>query len=156
MTILATPALSPVQAPRDTLLSMWRGFCLKCPNCGKGHVFRAFLKVADHCDVCGEDLHHHRADDAPAYFTMVIVGHVVIGGILAWEKATAPSMWLQLAVWAPVTILLSLALLPPVKGALVGLQWAFRMHGFGGGRDAAAPDPLPVSDAAGTPGSEGR
>lgn len=121
------------------MLSVWRGWCRRCPACGKGRLFSAFLKVVDRCDRCGEDLHHQRADDAPAYFTMVIVGHIVVGGILAWEKAAAPAIWLQLAVWLPLTIILSLVLLPCIKGALVGLQWAFRMHGFSGKPDPNDP-----------------
>lgn len=109
-----------------------RGGLCRCPACGRGRIFRAFLKVAERCEVCGEDLSHQRADDAPAYFTMVIVGHVIVGGILALERALAPDLWLQLAIWLPLTAIMSLLLLPRVKGALVGLQWALRMHGFGG------------------------
>ena len=110
--------------------AMLRGFRCRCPACGNGRVFRAFLKVADRCDACGEDLSHQRADDAPAYFTMVIVGHVIVGGVLALEKAMAPDIWVQMALWLPLTAIASLALLPRIKGALVGLQWALRMHGF--------------------------
>jgi uncharacterized protein (DUF983 family) len=115
---------------RDTGLSIWRGILGRCPNCGKGHLFRAYLKVADRCESCGEDLHHHRADDAPPYFTMFIVGHVVVGAILATEVAYHPAIWIHMAIWLPLTVILSLWLLPRVKGAVVGLQWATRMHGF--------------------------
>jgi len=55
-----------------------RGLRGKCPNCGKGRLFRAFLKVADRCDRCGEELYHHRADDLPAYLVVVLVGHLVV------------------------------------------------------------------------------
>ncbi|MDX2159404.1 MAG: DUF983 domain-containing protein [Hyphomicrobiaceae bacterium] len=114
-----------------------------CPACGKGRMFRAYLKVADHCPSCGEALHHQRADDAPPYFTMFIVGHFIVGGILSMEQAFAPPTWVQLAVWMPMTIVLSLLLLPVVKGALVAWQWALRMHGFGVGPDPASPEPPP-------------
>ena len=110
--------------------AMWRGFCGKCPHCGEGHVFKRFLKVADSCDVCGEELFHHRADDFPAYLVIVVVGHLVVPAILAIETAYAPPVWLQLAVWLPVTLFASLALLQPTKGAIVGLQWQVGMHGF--------------------------
>jgi uncharacterized protein (DUF983 family) len=93
-------------------------------------MFRAFLKVADHCPACGEALHHQRADDAPAYFVMLIVGHVIVPLVLAVETAFAPSYWLHAALWLPLTLGLSLGLLQPIKGTLVGLQWALRMHGF--------------------------
>ena len=110
--------------------AMWRGFRGKCPNCGEGHMFGRFLKVADSCDHCGEELVHQRADDFPAYLVMVVVGHLVVPAILAVETAYAPPVWLQLSVWLPVTLFASLALLQPTKGAIVGLQWQIGMHGF--------------------------
>lgn len=122
-----------------------RGAKQKCPACGRGELFRAFLKVSDGCAACGEALHHQRADDAPAYFTMVVVGHVVVGGLLAVERAFAPPSWLQLAIWLPLTVILSLLLLPRIKGMLVGLQWALRMHGFGGHPDQPEPEPAPAA-----------
>ena len=110
-------------------------------------MFSAYLKVADRCPACAEELHHQRADDAPPYFTMMIVGHVVVGGLLVVERAYQPEMWVHLAIWLPLTLALSLWLLPRVKGALIGLQWAARMHGFGAAdtrhRDPAAPETWP-------------
>ena len=93
-------------------------------------MFRAFLKAADCCSVCGEELHHHRADDAPAYFVIFIVGHIVVPLALAIELAYRPAYWIQFAFWLPATVVLALLLLQPVKGAIIGLQWAYRMHGF--------------------------
>jgi uncharacterized protein (DUF983 family) len=110
--------------------AMWRGLGGRCPNCGEGHLFGRFLKVSDTCDHCGEELFHHRADDFPAYLVIVVVGHLVVPAILAIETAYAPPVWLQLAVWLPVTLLASLGLLQPTKGAIVGLQWQIGMHGF--------------------------
>ena len=115
---------------RPIFASMLRGAAHKCPACGVGAMFRRYLKVADACPHCGEELHHHRADDAPAYFTIVIVGHIVVGLVLAVEIAYRPALWVHAALWLPLTVILTLALLPSVKGALVGLQWALRMHGF--------------------------
>jgi len=115
---------------RDWLLAVRRGFAERCPQCGKGALFWKYLKVNDSCRVCGEALHHHRADDAPAYFTIVIVGHFIVGGVLALQKAVAPPEWVQLAIWLPLTLVSCLWLLPRIKGALVGLQWALYMHGF--------------------------
>ena len=109
---------------------LWNGLRGKCPACGKGYMFRAFLKVADRCDVCGEELHHHRADDFPAYLVIVIVGHIVVPIVLMIETNYSPSVALQLAIYLPLTLALSLLLLQPVKGAVVGIQWALRMHGF--------------------------
>ena len=115
---------------RPIFASMLRGAARKCPACGVGAMFRRYLKVADACPHCGEELHHHRADDAPAYFTIVIVGHIVVSLVLAVEIAYRPALWVHAALWLPLTVILTLVLLPMVKGALVGLQWALRMHGF--------------------------
>jgi uncharacterized protein (DUF983 family) len=133
----------PDGPPRRLWQSMVRGFRLRCPSCGQGQLFRQFLKVSDHCPVCREELHHQRADDAPAYFTIAIVGHIVIGGVLWLERAYAPATWVHAVIWLPLTLILSLWLLPRVKGALVGLQWALRMHGFGGVADTFDPPPVP-------------
>jgi uncharacterized protein (DUF983 family) len=127
---------------RPVWRAMRRGFRGRCPQCAQGRLFRAFLKVADQCPVCGEALHHHRADDAPAYFVILIVGHVVVPLALAVEIAFAPPYWLHAVLWLPLTIGLAIGLLQPIKGAIVGWQWANYMHGFDphGGSDA---DPVP-------------
>lgn len=93
-------------------------------------MFRAFLKVRDHCDVCGEELFHHRADDLPAYLDMIIVGHVVVAMLLHVEMLYAPPMWVHMVLWLPLTLVMSLGLLQPIKGGVVALQWHFGMHGF--------------------------
>jgi uncharacterized protein (DUF983 family) len=115
---------------RPVLASMLRGARFRCPACGERTLYRSYIRVADSCGACGEELHHHRSDDAPPYFTIVIVGHVVVSLLMTVELLYGPPLWLHLALWLPLTILLSLLLLPIVKGALVGLQWALRMHGF--------------------------
>jgi uncharacterized protein (DUF983 family) len=94
-------------------------------------LYGRYLKVEHACTTCGTELHHQRADDAPPYFTMFIVGHVVVAGLLIVERKYQPDMWIHLSLWLPLTALLSLWLLPRIKGALIGLQWAWRMHGFG-------------------------
>ena len=115
---------------RSLLQAMLRGALARCPHCGIGPMFEGFLGVHDACPHCGEELHHHRADDAPPYVVMFIVGHVVIGAMLVYEMAAQPAMWLHAAIFMPMTVIMSLALLRPVKGALIALQWAKRMHGF--------------------------
>jgi uncharacterized protein (DUF983 family) len=124
---------------RDVWTAMKRGFRGRCPRCGEGKLFRAFLKTADSCSHCGQDFSAHRADDLPAYLVIVIVGHIVVPIALSIETNFSPAVWLQLSIYLPLTFALSLALLQPVKGAVVGLQWALRMHGF----DDNAPDGIP-------------
>ncbi len=127
-----TEASSPVAAARPLGLAVRRGLAGRCPNCGEGRLFRAYLKVNDACPACGEDFTPQRADDAPAYVTILIVGHFVVAGIVAAEDIWPDSPVLVDAfVWAALAVALSLCILPRVKGALIGYQWAVRMHGFG-------------------------
>jgi uncharacterized protein (DUF983 family) len=121
---------------RDPWTAIKRGFLGHCPNCGRGRMFGRYLKSVDHCENCGERLDLHRADDLPAYLVILIVGHIVVGGMLALETFGDAPVWLQMLVWPTLTLVLALLLLQPVKGAIIGLQWALRMHGFG------APHPL--------------
>lgn len=115
---------------RDLWSAMKRGFRCRCPRCGEGKLFRAFLKTANSCTVCGLDFTPHRADDLPAYLVIVIVGHIIVPAALWIETNYSPAVWLQLAIYLPLTLIMSLLLLQPVKGTVVGLQWALRMHGF--------------------------
>jgi uncharacterized protein (DUF983 family) len=136
-------AASPPE--RDVWLAMKRGLRCRCPHCGEGKLFRAFLKVNNICPACGEALFHHRADDLPAYLVIVIVGHIVVPIALSVETNFAPPVALQLAIYLPLTLVLALLLLQPVKGAVVGLQWALRMHGF----DDSDSTDTPIRDKAG-------
>jgi uncharacterized protein (DUF983 family) len=122
---------------RNVWTALKRGLRGRCPRCGEGKLFRAFLKVDNHCSVCALDFTPHRADDLPAYLVIVIVGHIVVPTILWIETDYSPPVPLQLAIYLPLTLILSLALLQPVKGAVVGVQWALRMHGF----DEQNPEP---------------
>jgi uncharacterized protein (DUF983 family) len=121
--------------PRPLFRSLARGFRGACPQCGKGALFRGYLKPAPVCLACMEDLTHQRADDAPPYFTMLIVGHLLVPLMLAAQFATDFPAAVHLAIWLPLTAVLTLALLRPVKGTLIAAQWALRMHGFDGNPD---------------------
>jgi uncharacterized protein (DUF983 family) len=130
MPIVYAPQASP--APERSLAgALYHGFLGRCPACRRGCLFRAFLKVADRCPDCGTELHHQRADDAPPYFVILILGHIIVPLALWVEMASAPPMWVHAAIWLPLSVGLALVLLPRVKGAIVGLQWALGMHGFG-------------------------
>lgn len=120
---------------RPVVPAMKRGFLGRCPNCGDGKLFASFLKTVDRCAVCGEEMHHHRADDLPAYLVVLVVGHIVVGAFMGIEATSTLSTWQHLAIWIPLTILSALVLIRPIKGAVVGLQWANYMHGFGGEDD---------------------
>ncbi len=109
-------------------LAMLRGLARRCPSCGTGRSFSGYLKVAD-CDHCGEELGHIRADDFPPYLTIAIVGHIVVPLFLMSERFLTPPTWLQLAIGLPITIALTLTLLPHVKGAILGLMWWLGLRG---------------------------
>lgn len=112
--------------------SIMRGILSRCPACGSGRLFRAWLKPVDQCPACGEDLHHQRSDDLPPYISIMILGHVAVGGFMMTDTVFIVPMWVHLAIWVPITVLVALLTIQPIKGGVIGLQWALKMHGFGG------------------------
>lgn len=115
---------------RSVRSAMWRGMKKRCPQCGKGHIFKSYTKVKDQCEECGLVLSGHEADDGPPYFTMLIAGHLIIPIMLEWKRHFHPPVGLQLLVSLTLLGLAIWWLLPVTKGALIGVQWANRMHGF--------------------------
>jgi uncharacterized protein (DUF983 family) len=107
--------------------ALGRGLMGRCPGCGQGRLFGGFLRVVVQCESCGAPLGLARADDAPPYFTILIVGHIVIPAMLIMQKASNPPTWLLSAIFVPLTLILALGLLRPVKGATVGLMLTFNM-----------------------------
>jgi uncharacterized protein (DUF983 family) len=128
-------------APERPLgLALRRGWQSRCPNCGAGTMMQGYLKVRDACPVCNEALYHQRADDGPAYLTILVVGHSLAPILFFVFVKYRPEPLVLASVFVTATVALALFLLPRFKGMLVALQWAKRMHGFG-----AAPD-LPEHD----------
>lgn len=114
--------------------AMLRGWRRRCPKCGSGPMMRGYLTVRDTCPVCQEELHHHRADDGPAYLTILIVGHVM-APLFLWAYTTyRPEPLVMASIFSVGCVALSLYLLPRLKGMIVALQWAKRLGGFGGPR----------------------
>lgn len=116
-----SPKLPPWPDP-PIATALMRGLRGLCPACGQTHIFNGYLRVRPQCMACSAPLGEVRADDAPPYFTIFIVAHVVVGLMLVVERAYEPPYWLQAAIWVPVTIILCLALLRPIKGATVGFM----------------------------------
>lgn len=110
-------------------LALARGFRWRCPKCGQGRLYRAYLKPVAACASCHEALDHIRADDAPPYFTIFIVGHIVVGLALFAEVQFHPPMWVHMTVLPALTVILTLGLLPVVKGTLIGLMWRLKLRG---------------------------
>ena len=122
------------QTDRPLWPALRRGFSRKCPNCGSGPIFMSYLKLRDTCPVCREDLSHARADDGPAYLTILIVGHLMAPLLLIVFETFRPEPMVLFTIFAIGTITLSLYLLPRLKGAIVAFQWARLMHGFSDSR----------------------
>lgn len=127
----ANPTNAAAEDDRPLRQSMLRGWRRRCPCCGSGPMLSGYLKVRDSCAVCGEDLSHQRADDGPAYLTILIVGHLLAPALLVAFIEFRPDPWIMATAFAVGCVALSLYLLPRLKGVLVAIQWAKRMHGFG-------------------------
>ncbi|MGF1543634.1 MAG: DUF983 domain-containing protein [Parvularculaceae bacterium] len=115
--------------------ALLRGLRGRCPQCGEGRLFQRYVATRRTCATCGLALDGHRADDAPPYVTIIVVGHAAIPLALAAKQLLDPPLAVQFAFWTPAMMVATWLLLPASKGALIGLQWANRMHGFGDGGD---------------------
>ena len=124
-------------AERAVGRALRRGWRRRCPNCGQGAMMDGYLTVRRACPVCGEALHHHRADDGPAYMTILIVGHLMAPLLLVVYIKYRLSPATLISLFSLATVALSLFLLPRFKGMFVALPWAKEMHGFGRQRPAA-------------------
>lgn len=125
--------------PRALWPALRRGYGRTCPCCGQGALFEGYLKLRKTCDVCGEDLSPARADDGPAYLTILIVGHLMIPFLHVSFTMWRPEPLVLFAVFGAACLALSLYLLPRIKGGVVAFQWAREMHGFGD--ETAVPGP---------------
>ncbi len=114
-------------AARDVPLAARRGAFFRCPNCGKGQLFRSYLKQVDVCACCGEKLGYIRADDGPTWLTLLIVGHVVVALALIAVVSTDWSTGFSMAIFSALAVVMSLALLPSAKGIFIGIIWAQKL-----------------------------
>jgi uncharacterized protein (DUF983 family) len=131
---IAVPALPMTDRREPGLKQSWstvllRGLRHRCPSCGRGAIFGGYVRVNNQCDGCGLEFAAYRSDDAPAYFTIAIVGHFIVPAMLILEQASHPATWVHMVTWLPLTLAMTLALLPRVKGALLGVQWMLRVKG---------------------------
>ena len=110
--------------------ALWRGWRRRCPQCGTGSMLKGYLQVRDQCPVCCEPFHHHRADDGPAYLTILLVGHLMAPLLHVTFTTFRPEPLVLATTFSVGCVALSLYLLPRLKGAMIAYQWARRMHGF--------------------------
>ena len=113
--------LSKTSARPNALETFWRGFRRCCPRCGQGRMFSGYLSIREACDACGLKYEPLRSDDAPPYFTLFIVGHLVVSLYMAvWQMLDIPT-WAQALIWCGLTVMLSLILLPFIKGGVMAV-----------------------------------
>lgn len=117
-------------AERSRLPAMLKGWRGNCPRCGSGALLHGYLKVSDHCTACEQEFYHHRADDGPAYLTIFAVGHLMIPLLHVVFVTWRPAPLTLFTIFAVGSVALSLYLLPRLKGAMIGFQWAKEMGGF--------------------------
>lgn len=125
---------------------MARGWRRKCPRCGNGPLLRGYLKMRETCTVCRQDFTPARADDGPAYLTILFVGHLMAPLLHIVFVQFRPEPMILFTTFAVGCIALSLYLLPRLKGVIVAIQWARYMFDFS--HDTS----VPLSEALEEPG----
>ncbi len=109
--------------------SIGRAVLGHCPNCGQGRLFKSYLKQVDSCQYCSEEFGHIRADDGPAWLTIVLVGHIMAPFIVMYAIDSAWPVWLSVTVWSAFAVTLMLVLLPRSKGLFIAIIWRMQCSG---------------------------
>jgi uncharacterized protein (DUF983 family) len=117
-------SMSDAEKRRPLLTGVGRGLARRCPNCGDGRLFDGYLRVRPVCGRCGNDNDRYPADDAPPYVTILLVGHIVVAPMLMLEAIRVWHLWLSLGVACSLVLLVTLALLPFIKGGVIGACWS--------------------------------
>lgn len=120
--------LAPLRQPAFPIAA-WRGVCGRCPRCGRGRLFAAYLKPVERCAVCGEAYGHLRADDAPPWLTILVVGHIVVPLAVGVELVATWPDWVAMLLWPAVALGLALLILPRAKGLFLAAIWITRAPG---------------------------
>jgi uncharacterized protein (DUF983 family) len=107
------PPISPIST----------GLAGRCPRCGDGRLFRGFITLAPHCEACGLDFAFADSGDGPAVFVALFGGFIVLGAALWTEIVYQPPMWLHMVLFLPLTLIVCLGMLRPLKGILIALQY---------------------------------
>ena len=116
--------------PRPARPALLRGLKGRCPACGEGRLFGSFLKPRDTCPFCGESFAGHEAHDFPAYIVILLLGHLLIPTMITVNALLDIPVGWQAALWPTIAAIAAIAMIQPVKGAVIAYQWARRMHEF--------------------------
>lgn len=126
--VAASQINASTPAPQPWGRTLWRGVCNRCPGCGAGRLLAGYLRPVVKCSACGEAFGHIRADDGPAWLTLVLVGHILAPVLLAVVPNSSWPDWLSMLVWPLVALLLALLILPRAKGAFVAAIWRQKLQ----------------------------
>ncbi len=121
--------MPPRQERPPFLLAVWRGMRGRCPNCGRAPLLAGYLRQVDHCAACGEPFGHIRADDAPPWLTILVVGHIIVPLAATVESVATWPVWVATTVWASAALVLSAVILPRAKGVFLAAIWSLRAPG---------------------------
>lgn len=124
------PPRTDVALPHSFGAALLRGARCRCPRCGEGRLFRAWLKPVDTCPACALDISGQRADDFPAYVSIFVTGHLLAPVLIMLVNDFALSTMAIIAIILPLAVIFMLLTLQPAKGAVIALQWWHGMHGF--------------------------
>ena len=126
----SAPALPDQRLPATFGAAIWRGATGRCPRCGEGALFARFIRPFTHCPECGQDWSFQRADDLPAYLSILITGHLLAPVIILLIAEYEFGPGLAAAIILPLAVIMLIGLLQPAKGVVIALQWWHGMHGF--------------------------
>jgi uncharacterized protein (DUF983 family) len=129
-----------IDLPAGAMPALLRGLRGRCARCGGDGLFRKWLKPVDRCEHCDHDWSVQQADDFPAYIGIFVTGHLLAPVVIAMIGIFALSPWLTLAIILPVAILMTVAMLQPVKGAVLAFLWWWGIGAFRQERQTAPPD----------------
>ncbi len=117
-------ASSSVVLPKRQIL--WRGIKGRCPNCGQGRLFKSYLQQEKHCSHCGEDIGNIRADDGPAWLTILLTGHIIAPLVGYFTLHDNLSPWLAMSILLTIALSVVFFLLPRAKGLFIAAIWLIR------------------------------
>ncbi len=147
------PAAGGPKPPSRFLQGVARGLRRRCPNCGEGRLYKGYLSLRSPCETCGDDNDRYPSDDAAPYFTILLVGHLVVAPFLFFSFVHTAPLWIVLATVIPAILVVTLLALPYIKGAVIGAMWAMNFtrqsarFEVGPGKPPETPAPAPSADA---------
>ena len=115
-----------MSTPPSGKKALLNGLMLKCPQCGIGRLFKSYLKQQEDCPHCNESFVGIRADDGPAWLTILLTGHIVVPIYLLQNPGDQPPSWLEILFMLSLTTVTVLLLLPPTKGLFIAALWLIR------------------------------